>query len=89
MAIYQRIFQKICLIIQCFFVLCIKFYQIGISPYFACRCRFYPTCSQYALEAITVHGSTYGLWLIMKRLLKCHPACKGGYDAVPKKRKVK
>ena len=59
----------------------IKTYQTAISPYKggAC-CRFYPTCSQYAAEAIEKYGAFKGGFLAIKRLLKCHPFCKGGYD---------
>ncbi len=49
-------------------------------------CRFYPTCSSYALEAIDIHGLFKGLWLTFKRILKCHPFGKKGYDPVPPKR---
>lgn len=89
MALYQRISRKIRLIIALPFIVLIRFYQIAISPYLGPRCRFYPTCSQYALEAIKWHGLVFGLWLMTKRLLKCHPACKGGYDPVPTKEQVK
>ncbi len=59
----------------------IKFYQTSISPYKggAC-CRFVPTCSQYAMEAIEKYGAVKGGFLAVKRLLKCHPFHKGGYD---------
>lgn len=89
MALYQRISRKIRVIVAFPFIVLIRFYQIAISPYLGPRCRFYPTCSQYALEAIKLHGLVFGLWLMTKRLLKCHPACKGGYDPVPTKEKVK
>ncbi|MFP3976760.1 membrane protein insertion efficiency factor YidD [Marinobacter sp. KMM 10035] len=61
----------------------IRFYQYAISPLMASHCRHYPTCSQYAMEAISHHGSLKGLYLSMKRLLKCHPWAEGGYDPVP------
>lgn len=60
----------------------IRFYQICISPLLAPRCRFYPTCSQYALEAVKKYGFLKGTYLATKRLLKCHPFHKGGYDPV-------
>ncbi|MBR5271099.1 MAG: membrane protein insertion efficiency factor YidD [Clostridia bacterium] len=62
----------------------IKFYRHSISPYKggAC-CRFTPTCSQYALEAIEKYGTVKGTYLAVKRILKCHPLHKGGYDPVP------
>ena len=60
-------------------ILLIRFYQKFISPMFPAKCRFYPTCSQYTLEAIK------GTYLGIKRILKCHPFHEGGYDPVPKK----
>jgi len=61
----------------------IKFYQRAISPLFPPSCRFTPTCSQYAVEAITKYGAIKGAWLATKRILKCHPWGKYGYDPVP------
>lgn len=61
----------------------VRFYQLFISPLLGPRCRFYPTCSQYAIEAINCHGVQKGCWLAIKRLLKCHPLSEGGYDPVP------
>lgn len=63
----------------------IKFYQYVISPVLGPRCRFYPTCSAYALEAIEIHGPLKGTVLTIKRLLKCHPGHPGGVDLVPEK----
>ncbi|WP_223795069.1 membrane protein insertion efficiency factor YidD [Marinobacter sp. F4216] len=61
----------------------IRFYQYAISPMMASHCRHYPTCSQYAVEAITHHGALKGLLLATKRLSRCHPWSEGGYDPVP------
>ncbi len=61
----------------------VKFYQKFISPMFPPTCRFSPTCSHYAVEAITKYGAIKGLYLSIKRILKCHPFHKGGYDPVP------
>lgn len=58
-------------------------YQRWISPLFAPHCRFTPTCSSYAIEAIRVHGAARGGWLTLKRLAKCQPFFTGGYDPVP------
>jgi putative membrane protein insertion efficiency factor len=63
----------------------IKFYKTFISPLLPPRCRFYPSCSSYGLEAIQLHGAVKGSYLTIKRLLKCHPFHEGGIDPVPKK----
>jgi putative membrane protein insertion efficiency factor len=65
------------------FIWLIRGYQRFISPAFPPSCRFTPTCSQYTLEAIGKHGAVKGTWLGIKRLSKCHPLHKGGYDPVP------
>jgi putative membrane protein insertion efficiency factor len=64
-------------------ILLIKAYQLLISPYIGGHCRFYPTCSCYAHEAITHHGVIRGVWLSVKRLGRCHPWHEGGIDPVP------
>ena len=61
----------------------IRFYQTSVSPLFPPRCRFIPTCSQYALEAIQKYGALKGGMLALRRILRCNPLCKGGYDPVP------
>ena len=61
----------------------IKAYRRFISPLFPPSCRFQPTCSQYALEAISVYGTFKGSWLAIKRILRCHPFHPGGYDPIP------
>ncbi|HEV2148796.1 MAG TPA: membrane protein insertion efficiency factor YidD [Longimicrobiaceae bacterium] len=61
----------------------IRFYQKGISPLTPPSCRFHPSCSQYGLEAVQRYGAAKGSWLTVRRLLRCHPFCKGGYDPVP------
>lgn len=63
----------------------IHFYRYAISPLLAPRCRFYPTCSQYALDAIRIHGGVKGGWLALKRIARCHPLSEGGEDPVPPK----
>ncbi|MBR5616843.1 MAG: membrane protein insertion efficiency factor YidD [Oscillospiraceae bacterium] len=66
------------------FLALIRFYQKHISPAFPARCRFSPTCSRYAYEAITKYGALKGGWLALKRILRCHPFYKGDYfDPVP------
>lgn len=68
------------------FVFFIKFYRKRISPLKKPCCRFTPSCSEYALEAIQTHGALKGLYLSIKRIIRCNPFCKGGYDPVPPKR---
>lgn len=63
----------------------VRGYQIMISPYFPSSCRYHPTCSSYAIEAFKVHGSIKGVWLAIKRILRCHPWAEGGDDPVPQK----
>ncbi|HEY0698947.1 MAG TPA: membrane protein insertion efficiency factor YidD [Micromonospora sp.] len=58
-------------------------YRRWISPALPARCRFHPTCSAYALEAILRHGAVRGIWLAVRRLLRCQPFHPGGYDPVP------
>jgi uncharacterized protein len=64
-------------------VLPIRAYQVAISPLLGPRCRFYPSCSAYAVEALQVHGPFRGTWLAARRLLRCHPWNPGGNDPVP------
>lgn len=61
----------------------IRLYQLCISPFLGQCCRFYPSCSDYAVEAVDKHGFFKGVWLTVKRLVKCHPWHKGGVDEVP------
>lgn len=62
----------------------IKFYRLHISPFKGGNsCRFIPTCSQYALDAVNKYGAFKGSYLAIKRILKCHPFHKGGYDPLP------
>ncbi|MCD2449731.1 membrane protein insertion efficiency factor YidD [Methylicorpusculum oleiharenae] len=62
----------------------IKFYKYFISPLLGNSCRFHPSCSSYALEALHVYGAAKGSYLTIRRLLRCHPFHEGGFDPVPK-----
>ncbi len=61
----------------------LRFYQLAISPMMSPRCRFYPSCSNYALEALQVHGAAKGSLLAVKRVCRCNPWNHGGHDPVP------
>ena len=61
----------------------IRLYQIALSPYFGSQCRFTPTCSEYAKEAVRRHGALKGGWLAVRRISRCHPYHPGGHDPVP------
>ncbi|MCZ4499463.1 MAG: yidD [Marmoricola sp.] len=63
----------------------LKAYRFAISPLYGQVCRYHPTCSAYALEAVTTHGSIKGSWLAVRRISRCHPWAAGGYDPVPDK----
>ena len=63
----------------------IRFYQVMISPMLGGNCRFYPSCSKFAYDAVSMHGPVKGLFLALVRLLKCHPYNPGGFDPVPEK----
>lgn len=65
----------------------IRCYQIAISPLLGPRCRYIPTCSQYAIEALHQHGALQGSWLAAKRVCRCHPWGQSGYDPVPSRRR--
>ncbi|HEX5485483.1 MULTISPECIES: membrane protein insertion efficiency factor YidD [Limnobacter] len=61
----------------------IKAYQLSLSPLLPPSCRFYPSCSEYAIQAVRIHGALRGSALAAKRLCRCHPWNEGGYDPVP------
>lgn len=61
----------------------IRLYRYTLSPFLGNNCRFYPTCSEYALEAVERHGAWKGLWLALRRIGRCHPWHEGGVDPVP------
>ena len=69
-------------LIKTFMISLIRFYQLCISPLLGNNCRYYPTCSQYAIEAIEKKGIIRGSWMAVKRICRCHPWHAGGYDPV-------
>ena len=81
----HKVSSKIYKFIGEFFILLVKIYQVTLSPLLGSNCRFSPTCSNYAIEAIGVYGPLKGSILAMKRIIKCHPFNKGGVDQVPNK----
>ena len=80
-------------IVNKFFILLIKFYKFFISPYFPSSCRYLPTCSEYFIEALKIHGTLKCTFLGIKRILRCHPikilGGKSGFDPVPNLKKRK
>lgn len=64
-------------------VFVVHFYQAVLGQFFGGHCRFHPTCSNYAIEALQHHGALRGSWLTLKRILRCHPLGGAGYDPVP------
>lgn len=80
---FQRIFKIIRKMAIFPLIVLIRFYQICISPLKPPTCRFTPTCSAYALEALRKHGLFKGFWLAVRRILRCHPWGGSGYDPVP------
>ena len=64
-------------------LLLVQFYRSCLSPLTPPSCRYYPTCSAYAMEAIERYGARRGAWMALRRILRCHPFHRGGYDPVP------
>ena len=80
---FRKIINSLLSFLAWLLILPIRFYQRAISPFMPASCRFTPTCSQYAVEALRKHGPLRGLWLSLRRLLRCHPWGGSGYDPVP------
>lgn len=78
--------NKLSKIILLPFLWTIRFYQVAISPFLPASCRFEPTCSSYAMEALKKHGLFHGGFLAIKRILSCHPWGRRGFDPVPEKK---
>jgi len=60
----------------------VRLYQVSLGPFMGGHCRFLPTCSQYAIDALTAHGALRGSWMTVRRISRCHPFGGGGYDPV-------
>ncbi|EFM65204.1 conserved hypothetical protein YidD [Peptostreptococcus stomatis DSM 17678] len=76
----KRLFKKVSSILAMACIGLVRFYQVVISPLKGPTCRFYPTCSQYSIQAFKKYGFLKGLWLTLRRVSKCHPFHPGGYD---------
>lgn len=76
----KSIFKKAGILLAKACIMMVRFYQLFISPLKGPTCRFYPTCSQYSIQAFKKYGFLKGLWLTIKRVSKCHPFHEGGYD---------
>ena len=83
MSAFKAIWGAVCKVLSFILLVPIYFYRKCISPYPPPSCRFTPTCSQYAVEAIKKHGPFYGTYLAIRRILRCHPWGGSGYDPVP------
>lgn len=70
-----------------FFVFLVRIYQRIVSPLLPQTCRFHPSCSAYSIEALREHGALRGIWMTLRRILRCHPLSAGGYDPVRKKKR--
>ena len=77
------LFNKIYSALSVPFIWMIRLYKAAISPLLPPSCRFLPTCSEYAVEALVKHGLFFGLYLSVRRVIRCNPFCRGGYDPVP------
>jgi uncharacterized protein len=84
----QRIIQAIYKFIGWVLLVPVYIYKYAISPFTPASCRHYPTCSEYALQAVKIHGPFKGIWLTTKRISRCHPWGTSGYDPVPPKNDV-
>ena len=86
---FRKLIAKIDKTLQIIVIGSIRGYQYCLSPWLGNRCRFSPSCSQYAIKAVKSRGFIVGVGLMVWRLLRCHPWCAGGYDPVPCCKEVK
>lgn len=92
-AVFQSLLLRVCAagravsrVVNALLITLVRGYRFFLSPWLGSACRFTPTCSAYALQALQQHGPAAGSYLAARRLLRCHPGCKGGHDAVPASR---
>jgi len=85
----KKVWRLALKILSWLLLLPVYFYKYAISPLTPASCRHVPTCSQYALEAVKIHGPFKGFWLATRRILRCHPWGTSGYDPVPPKKQIK
>jgi len=86
--VMQGILRFIMKVLSWILLVPVYFYKYALSPLIPASCRHVPTCSQYAIEAIKIHGPFKGLWLAIRRISRCHPWGTHGYDPVPPKGKI-
>ena len=82
-ALLQRVLGGVRTLPRTVLILFVRGYQVSISPLLPPSCRYFPSCSAYAAEALERHGALKGSWLAARRILRCHPFTAGGYDPVP------
>lgn len=82
-AVLRRIAGGVRTLPRTVLILLVRGYQVSISPLLPVSCRYFPSCSAYAVEALERHGALKGSWLAARRILRCHPFTPGGYDPVP------
>lgn len=82
-ALLQRVLGGVRTLPRTVLILFVRGYQVSISPLLPASCRYFPSCSAYAAEALERHGALKGSWLAARRILRCHPFTAGGYDPVP------
>lgn len=84
---FRKVLEAVNRACQKTIILLVRCYQLFLSPFLGPRCRFYPSCSHYCIEAVQHHGLIRGVFYSVKRLMRCHPLTSGGYDPVPNSKK--
>lgn len=81
--VFRRTFAALETLLKVLLLGIVRIYRTALSPLLPAACRFHPTCSTYALQALEEHGALWGSWLTLRRIGRCHPFHDGGYDPVP------